>query len=116
MARTAKDKTAAKSATQPEQDKIAALEAELATAQSTNQTLIEGNEQLIKANDQLLATIKELEGRGAPQGYVLLPIEPDEGIMLAGSDDQESPWNGDAQCRQIRRRVLEAVVDELLGR
>lgn len=76
--------------------RITELEAELATAQGTIKTLS--------------------ETPAVPEGYVLLPVVPDEEIMLAGSDDQDSPWDAETPGRQIRRRILAAVTEVLLKR
>lgn len=93
--------------------RVAELEGQLADAQGTNTTLIEANNELIKTNEQL---ILEVQLAAVPEGYVLLPIEPTEEIMLAGSDDQDSPWDAQTPGRLIRRRILAAITDVLSKR
>lgn len=76
------------------------------------------DEESLKTIQKLNDEIARLKARElvVPEGYVLMPIVPDEGMMLAGSDDQETAWDGDSNCRNIRRRVLAVVTDELLSR
>ncbi|MFI7813002.1 hypothetical protein [Citrobacter werkmanii] len=83
--------------------------------QETTKGADEGSEQTIKKLNDEIARLKARK-LVVPEGYVLMPIVPDEGMMLAGSDDQETAWDGYSNCRNIRRRVLAAVADELLSR
>ncbi|MEG5932510.1 hypothetical protein UXN85_20810 [Enterobacter hormaechei] len=98
--------------------RITELEAQLADEQGKTATLTTANAELENALQLAMADNKTLmeEKRGTPEGFVLLPIEPDEEIMLAGSDDQDSPWDAETTGRQIRRRILAAVTEVLLKR
>lgn len=98
------------------QTTVAELLAKIALLETQNAELENAVKLAVADEETLRKQLQKAQKKGGvPEGFVLLPIEPTEGIMLAGSDDQVSPWDSDAKCRVIRRNVLRAVVNHLLN-
>ncbi|HFU2857242.1 TPA: hypothetical protein ACGQ50_000779 [Enterobacter cloacae] len=120
MAPKTKESTATKLPSNDGKDWVERYEELLAKfekSEQTNSELVSTNEQLIASNEELQRQLDEKTNSPVtPDGYVLMPVVPDEEMMIHGSDDQESPWDSEEGARGIRRRVLAAVTEVLLKR